>query len=105
MTKTDYTRDELITLCERALVAKGKWMDRDTYDSQVGIATTWMLLKTGHDFIIMTDGSCATDDYTIWVRFYGICDFSSFEGGEANDELFYIPTQSRLDDADGYDWY
>lgn len=103
--KTDYTRDELISLCERAVVPEEHWHDRDSCQSQAGVGKAWALLKAGVPYKVLTSGDCATDDRTVWLEFYPM-DFNSFEEGERRGcELIYLPTQARLDGAGGKDWY
>lgn len=40
-------REELIELCERAIVDEGKWKNRDSHYSQLNIGKAWALLKAG----------------------------------------------------------
>ena len=118
----DYTREDLITLCERAIVPEKWWMNRDTASMHINIGEAWALLKAGCDFTVITQenaevlkgGSCVTDDDTIWLYIYAT-GFKWFEDIWAeNDEerasskdqyLHYIPTAKRLDEVDGGDWY
>lgn len=39
MIKTDYTREELISICERAIVPQSKWWDRDSEQAQAGVGS------------------------------------------------------------------
>lgn len=114
MTDPIYDRDELVAICEAALVPKDRWRDRDSYGAQKGVATAWMLLRTGHDFTVLTrpEGEtgrgCFTDDRTIWLEIGPIRGFMAVELGMedgAEDELIYLPTRERLAKVDGGDWY
>lgn len=103
--KTDYTREELLALCERAVVPEEHWSDRDSCHSQEGVGKAWAFLRAGVPYKVLTSGDCATNDRTVWVEFYPQ-DFISFEEGErVGRELIYLPTQARLDEAGGKDWY
>lgn len=107
--RTDYSREELIAICERAIVPMSKWANRDSPGAQEGIGRTWQLLKAGVDFCIETSGICATDKNTIWLEFDGILSFNSFEYGRGEDYetgyRAYLPTPARLDSREGRDWY
>lgn len=93
-------REELIELCERAIVDENKWRNRDSHYSQLNIGKAWALLKAGCDFTV--------DDEKFrshWIRIYSK-GFSYFDWtGKKEDESFYIPTEERLDEADGDVWY
>lgn len=107
--KTDWTRDELIEICERAIVDQERWTDRDSQRSQARLGEAWALLRAGCDWHLADEP--ATDTKTIWIEVYSQ-GFDWFEGGyDGRDDsflkcdLFYLPTPSRLDKADGGDWY
>lgn len=111
--KTDYTREELIAICERAVVPIDKWSDRDSPSSHEKLGLCWVMLKAGGDFAIHRtakegERGCFTDDRTIWltVRWPG---FNNFEFGTTNQpsesDEFYLPTPERLDATAGRDWY
>jgi hypothetical protein len=106
--KTDYTREELLKLCEAALVPQHRWHDRDSASAQEGVGKCYAFLRDGCDFKVCThkdnDVYPATDNLTVWVvvKVHG---FNYFEDGEVSEELFYIPTQERLDKRRGGDWY
>jgi len=126
-----YTREKLIELCERAVVHHSKWENRDSYSAQVLISSIYEGLTAGLEFEINNQ----TDDYTIWIDFinvekdmlknsrclsicgreeyfencdpdyetemfigYGIDFNSNYTGG-------YMPTEKRLNNAEGDDWY
>lgn len=103
-----YTRENLIGICEKAIVQESKWGDRDSHHSHIGVGTVWALLKAGCAFEIKDnpEGICCTDDKTIWIEIFAR-DFSAFENGEERGcgEQYYLPTEARLKEAEGGDWY
>lgn len=113
----DYSREELIAICEKAFVPQKDWEDRDSSSAQIKLGGCYALLKAGCEFEIKTeentsDGSrCVTDSETIWIQFY-VHDFLWFElceddnkGSATGDYHFYLPTVKRLLEAEGSDWY
>ena len=106
MIASSYTRDELVAICERAVVPHEQWSDRDTASAQEGVGKAWAFLRAGCDFHVITEGDiCVTDDRTIWVEIthdnFGVIDW----GGPQETETFYLPTSARLDATAGRDWY
>ena len=98
----DDERAWLIALCERGVVPEGRWRNRDTADAQRQLGEALALLRAGCSFRIAE--SPESDERTLWVliTFKG---FAHFEGDdELDEELFYIPTEKRLEARDG-DWY
>jgi len=107
--KTDYTREELIEICERAIVAEENWHNRDSASSQTKVGQCWALLKAGCKFKIeKEENNISTNWSTIWLHIY-FDGFAVFEGtlpkGQKCEELYYLPTPGRLDSAQGGDWY
>ena len=119
--KEDYTREELISLCELAIVPETKWDDRDCSSAHITIGTAWALLKAGCPFEVKTKNNavsndCITDDETIWIEIQH-ADFGTFESLEWPEDddgkpgkryglhSTYIPTWKRLAEAKGGDWY
>lgn len=102
--RTDYTREELIAICERGVVAEKDWRNRDSCGAHQQLGSCWALLKAGCQFYIRTgtDG-CSTNAKTIWVEInaHGFAKFD--HGGSLDDETYYLPTPERL--ACGGDWY
>lgn len=101
-----YTRDDLIAICERAVVPHERWSDRDTDSAQRGVGKAWAYLRAGCEFrVIYDDNICGTDDRTIWVEIthdnFGVLDW----GGPQETDRFYLPTPARLDATAGRDWY
>lgn len=112
--RTDWTREELVAICERGAVPVGKWRNRDTAGAQIQMGRAWALLKAGCDFSVHpakpqdVKSGCFTDEHTIWLDCYWP-GFQAFEYGRDDqrnwdDDGFYLPTPARLD-ADGDDWY
>lgn len=113
----EYTREQLIKICEQAFVPHKKWNNRDSAMSQESLGKAYAFLKTGCHFEIQTKNNtsegcaCVTNERTIWIQFW-VRDFMWFEGCD-NDERgnenldyhFYLPTQKRLDEVKGSDWY
>lgn len=100
------TREVLIELCERGTVPEDQWHDRDSQGAQTQLGKAWALLRAGCDFADVSDDPDLGDHGgTIWIRIYSK-GFKHFDwnGGLEND-LFYIPSEERLDRADGKDWY
>lgn len=101
-------RKMLIDLCERSIVNVKSWSNRDSHHSQERVGSLWALLKAGCEFRIMdreSDGSCKTDDRTIWIEVSEIPDFGHMDaGGKKAKDTFYLPTPKRLEEASG-DWY
>jgi hypothetical protein len=102
-----YSRGDLIKICERAIVPVDKWRNRDTPSSQRSLGICLVMLKAGCRFKVIYDGGvCSTDEFTIWLEI-GWPSFHTFEYGSGyeNSGTFYLPTQKRLDECKGGDWY
>ena len=115
MAKTDYTRVELIDLCQQATVPQEVWQDRDSAAAQRQVGECLMLLKAGCRFEVLTAQNAKpsarasdliTDHRTIWVEVH-FDGFQSKENGEHewDHDTFYLPTLGRLKMAGGSDWY
>lgn len=106
--KTDYSREELISLCERAIVPVEKWSDRDSDSAHQNIGQAWAYLKAGCEFRISTEERLTTDEETIWL-YFKVPTFQYFEYGDEGEgypeEHCYIPTEKRLQERAGEDWY
>ena len=96
-----YTRKYLIEMCEKSIVPYEKWRNRDSYFSHVTIGTLLVCLRAGCKFRISHKGTCATDERTIWVE---IQYYNGFKHKNVW-EMCYLPTQKRLDEVNGEDWY
>lgn len=111
-----YDRNELISLCEKAIVPEEKWLNRDSASACKNIGTALAYLKAGCEFEVITEENenknrgIITNEETIWVRIK-IKGFSYFENIWDDDydfrdvDIFYIPTEKRLNNANGNDWY
>lgn len=102
--KTNYSRTELIAICEQAIVDQTHWTDRDSAHSMIGVGTAWALLSAGCEFRVLTKGNLKTDQNTIWIEitYQG---FQYFEMHELSFDHFYLPTPKRLAERAGKDWY
>lgn len=116
----EYTREKLIEICEKALINHNLWSDRDSAAAIIGVGSCLALLKTGCRFEISTAENtkkgdrCVTDDDTIWITFW-VMDFLWFEnlclepgyenGRKSTDYHYYLPTEKRLKEKEGKDWY
>lgn len=103
-----YTREDLLKICEQAFVSEDKWHDRDSEDAQSRLGECYALLKDGCEFEVTyetDDHLCETDEDTIWLYIYSK-GFSYFDyDGTKEEKHFYLPTQKRLDEVNGNDWY
>ena len=130
----NYTREELISICEAAVVHHTKWSDRDSYAAQKEIQSIYEGLTAGLDFEIDSN----TDDHTIWISFPQPIDLDKLDKNglyldissrddyfedcdpEYETEMFdgygidfkssytsgYMPTKKRLEEVgEGGDWY
>ena len=110
--RTDYGREELIAICERGVVPVREWADRDSPGAHEKLGLCWVMLKAGCEFSVHRAGAgnsgCHTNERTIWLTIWWP-NFSDFEYGTtkvpSESETFYLPTPSRLDAANGRDWY
>ena len=106
----EYSRDDLIALCEDAIVPVAAWCDGDSARSHERLGTLWALLRAGCAFRVRdhdADGSCRTDEWTVWVDvvYPGFMAFECGRDENMEEETFYLPTRKRLEEADGRDWY
>lgn len=112
----EYSRKALIRLCDKGVVKQKRWRNRDSHGAQIQLATAGAMLKAGCKFNVLTPenngglGGCVTTNAIIWIEIWAK-DFAYFEGhddtpeGNKMDSKFYIPTQARLKQVDGLDWY
>lgn len=102
MTATPHT-DHLIDLCARGVVPVKDWRNRDTPDAQAKLAVAGALLKAGCEWRLSTDPESTLETWWIEIKHPT---FGTFDWGEEEDhELFYIPTEGRLERVAGKDWY
>jgi hypothetical protein len=112
--RTNYTREELIEICEKAIVPVNNWCNRDTSHTQCQIGQCWALLKSGCEFKVCVQSSdkedscsmCCTDEQTIWIsiKFPGF-DYFETGNGVLSRDIFYLPTMKRLSANAESDWY
>lgn len=114
----NYTREQLIKLCERSIVQHKLWKNRDSYAAQTNVGSLLVLLKAGCKFELATKensdrrSKCICDEDTLWVRIW-VKDFIWFENldeetepeGRLVSDIFYLPTEKRLLSTIGSDWY
>lgn len=101
--------DHLIDLCARGVVPVERWSDRDTPSSQAKLAAAGAYLRAGCPWRLSADP--ASNERTWWIEVQHPT-FSSIEwrGMDEYDdagewELFYLPTEARLAQVAGKDWY
>jgi hypothetical protein len=107
--KINYSRQQLVALCQKAFVKQKDWEDRDSASAQIQLAQAYWLLKGGCKFRIRDnkekDKEFITDNVTIWLDIYWR-GFKNFEtGGDLEERTFYIPTLKRLKIYPKGDWY
>ena len=111
----EFTREALIALCEQGRVPQDKWRNRDSCNAQQQMGQAWALLSAGCEFEILREpGGLMTDRRTVWVGIkaegFNFHDsYSPYHGDDRDDYLdkdhFYLPTEARLKEASGEDWY
>lgn len=104
-TKVQYTRDELLEVCERGFSPEGSWCNRDSSGAVRQLGECYALLRAGCEYRILCGGGLSTNGRTIWleVSYDGFAHFES--GGSKDNETFYLPTPERLERSGaGKDW-
>jgi hypothetical protein len=101
------SRENLIARAERGVVPVEEWRDRDTSGAQKQLAEAAALLKAGCAYELSP--SIASTGTTTWIEIV-YPGFDAFEYGRSDtanyeSDLYYIPTDNRLDSAKGGDWY
>lgn len=102
MVKTDYTREEMIALCDKAIFDVADWSNRDHPEAMVQVGKCWALLKSGCQFKIITEDEnnigLVTMEHIVWLEITFPV-FNDFEYGTTKtpeySETFYIPTQAN----------
>lgn len=102
-------RQELIDICESSFIDVKHWWDRDSSGAMMQIGQCYALLKCNCKFKILTEKDntiCITDERTIWIEieYKGFSYFDS-ENDALTKQIFYLPTQQRLSEYPGKDWY
>lgn len=98
--KQNYSREQIIALCERSSVSQDNWRNRDSASAQKQVGELLMLLKAGCDFTV--DENTSHQTISVRVTYDG---FNAFEGGEKDTGYFYLPTDERLKNRQSKDWY
>lgn len=110
------TREELVEICQRAIVTQPHWNNRDSAEAHTQVGKCWALLRAGCEFDVHSDADnefdMNTDADTIWltIRYKGFRYMENYEPGDVeadylDEATFYLPTLARLDLAEGGDWY
>lgn len=79
------TREELIELCQGAVVHHTKWDNRDSYSAQRNLQSIYEGLTAGLDFRIITkeiDPEYHSDDRTIIIEFLQPIDLEKLKNGK-----------------------
>jgi hypothetical protein len=98
---SNYTREQLIEICEKAIVPVKQWNNRDSADAQRQIGQCLALLKAGCEIIDQINNNHET--ITVFISYPG---FSKMDhNGPEDEESFYLPTPERLVKRKGGDWY
>lgn len=100
------SREELVALCERAIVPESKWGNRDSAAAHRQLGEALALLRAGCDFMVRPSSNYHADKIWQVSVFYRGFDF--FEYGDdryLKQDSFYVPTAERLDQVAGDDWY
>jgi len=127
---SNLSREDLIEICEDAVVSCSEWHDRDSYGAQYQLNEIHGLLKFGAKY------TYSTQDDTIWVTFKNLnnvnpLDIPMYLDIDDRDDFFntednadhemldasgawhidensaygFLPTKERLLEVDGSDWY
>lgn len=115
MNNYQYTRSELIKICEDAVVLEKNWGNRDSHEAQKQVGEALALLKAGCEFKTLYGGDLCTSYRTIWIEiaaegfgFYEGFDHTCNESDRytyKQKEAYYLPTVERLNRFKGKDWY
>lgn len=97
----EYTREALLDICEASFVAQQHWSNRDSASAQRQLGEAYALLKAGCEFTIGSE----TDDRTVWLNVSSEGFAHHDYGGGLDEDFFYLPSQERLRQVDGKDWY
>ncbi len=110
------TREQLIELCQDAVVHHTKWSDRDSYCAQKGIQSVYEGLTAGLRFRVVTkkhDASYHSDEKTLIIEFLQPIDFQKLKKAKRLEistiEDYFKDCdsehQSEMFDGDGIDFY
>lgn len=120
--KKDYTREELIAICEQCYVPSSKWGDRDSYIAQRNASNIHGLLLSGayfeldiysEDNIDINFHNISQEQNNNRYNGFEVDSLDSYLEENEDSEMFdsfddssfgYLPTQSRLDEHENGDW-
>lgn len=94
------TREEFIALIDRATVPESEWNDRDSAGAQRQLGEGRALLLSGCEYTVEPGNE--HDCWWLEITYRG---FDYFEVGDLSTDTFYIPTEKRLTEVNGKDWY
>lgn len=112
-------REELVAICEAAIVPETDWYDRDSAMAHRQVGECWAQLSAGCEFEVHGSKRAGTRDddmyttrNTIWLTVWAE-GFQFHESHEPDDpprlckdeNTYYLPTRKRLKAAGGKDWY
>lgn len=103
-----YSREELIKICEQAIVSEKKWKHGDTPVSMAQLGRAWAYLKAGCKFEVHSNKFAMPKPphkSDIYFSITHHC-FDSVlnENYDKEKETFYLPTPEKLIAANGGDW-
>ena len=122
--------EDLIKICEDAVVPYNKWHDRDSYSAQMNIQDIYKRLKAGIEYTISNDHSFNSiqidfkkptetqveemknhylniDSLEDYRKEYGYDDemFNAYPDDVHSYSSGYLPTREKLNEVNGDDWY
>ena len=96
----EVSREELISICERAIVPESEWGNRDSPEAQQQVGQCWALLRAGCPFTVNQDDNLGT----YWVTIaHPVFDTFEHDPDLREQSQFYLPQPDRIED--GQDWY
>jgi hypothetical protein len=102
MAKVDYTREEIIALCDKAIFDVAEWSNRDHPQAMIQVGKCWALLKAGCQFKVITEDplniGIVTNEKIVYLEvWYPV--FGDFENDTTEDpkhsDNFYIPVNAN----------
>jgi len=112
MQDNDYSRENLIAICDAAIVPEEFWDNPRTPQTQKMVGILWAQLRAGCEFTVHVEAvdefDCfVSDDQTIWLDVESIelkMHEKHLDKKHKRIELFYLPTPKRLRECSGRDW-
>jgi len=96
----ELSREELVSICERAIVPQSEWENRDSPEAQQQVGQCWALLRAGCPFSVNQDDKMGT----YWVTItHPVHDTFEHDPELREESTFYLPQPERIED--GVDWY